>query len=278
MENKLRNFLLVSKFFTKPGFAKVLGTEPESLLKSLQYFHEHNGNGNDNGDCDGTGAESLLMRYDETHFAHTFRYKIPSHACVSRKHSTTPAYKVLPLSGYFALFDDFTTLAIATEDRKTRPGVSISLAAHLGSQYRSEGNLDLPQDGDDVDFKIRVTKIGNVFGFAQGKAVCCKTGQVVAYGNHVKYLPGSIVSEFILGRILTLSAWVVTKLGSRLRGADDQGDVDDDIEIDNVLDLGTDNFSETNKKIRLAIQKVHHNPWGTLHVSAASITEQMMSK
>ena len=262
MEKKLRQVLTVSNVFTKVGFAKLLGTEPAVLLKTLNYKHTPFKN-----TSEGTTSANL------DNFSHSFRYTIPPYTCVQSKtsssNSSSPASKMLPLSGYLALFDDFTTNAIFTEDKKTRPGVSISLSAHLGSQYKDHRNGSvgvLPKSGDDIEFKIRVIKIGNLLGFAQGKAICCKTGNIVAHGNHVKYLPGSFLSEMVLGPLLPLSNWMVTNLYSKKDKKLDNAEMT----VDDALDLKIDYLPE-NGRIPFQVKKYHHNPWGTLHVSVEKV-------
>jgi hypothetical protein len=155
----------------------------------------------------------------EEDYTYSFRYKIPQHACfhivphsVKTTHhddAHTPKQSILPLSAYLALFDDFTTLALINEDEQTRPGLSISLSAQLHPNYMTKS---LPKANSEIDVQVHVTKIGNIFGFAKARAICCESNSIIATGNHVKYLPGgSLIQRFALdSRILPYSAKIAT--------------------------------------------------------------------
>lgn len=206
--SKLQNFLTVTQNFTAPGFASLLGTDPKTLINSLAQC---------NNSADVHEKQKKEETFIEEDYSYSFSYKIPQHACfpvVPHSVKTRHDY-VLPLSGYLAAFDDFTTLALINEDKQSRPGLSISLSAQLHPNYMTK---TLPKANSEIDVQVHVTKIGNIFGFAKARAICCESNSVIATGNHVKYLPGgSLIQRFALdSRVLPYSAKIATWFGGTM--------------------------------------------------------------
>jgi hypothetical protein len=144
---------------------------------------------------------------------------------------------MFPLSGYLALFDDFTTLALILEDDKARPGLSISLSAALND---NNNHVLLPSAGMEVDVHVKVTKVGNKFGFAQAKAICLESQTIIASGTHVKYLnTGSLQwmqNILMSSNILPWTAWLSQKIYKANNNNNKHYDDDDDDDDDNYYD------------------------------------------
>ena len=287
---KLRNYLIVVDKFTKPGFAQLLGTDPRTLLRG-----DANSTAcNDSNTNDETKKNTMEMRQE---YPYSFQYKIPKHACIPMQRrihyidnsKTSSPVHVLPLSGYLALFDEYSTFALMNEDRKTRPGVSLSLSARLGQRFLGlkdacknvstsiniapkspRYNNSLPCAGDEIEIQVRITKIGNIFGFAEARAICSKSGDIIASGKHIKYLPvGSIAQKIVLGLMLPLSAKIAS-LWENTISSPQADSTEERIRLQEPHDTMHDALS-MNKDDILTVKDCHCNPMGSLHVSIQTL-------
>ncbi len=256
---KLRNFLTVAQNFTKPGFASLLGTEPKKLINSLAQ-------------CNISADVHEKQKKDESSinedYSYSFRYKIPQHACFlvvphsAKTHHDnvhTTKQSILPLSGYLALFDDFTTLALINEDKQTRPGLSISLSAQLHPNYMTK---TLPKANSEIDVQVHVTKIGKIFGFAKARAICCESNSIIATGNHVKYLPGgSLIHRFALdSRVLPYIAKIAIWFGGSISSMTTTSpQLSQSMSMDEALFM-------KNYNSNFSVKGYHCNPVESLHV------------
>ena len=108
----------------------------------------------------------------------TYRYT------VSSRLGLAPQDTNVALSTYMAIMDDVTTWSVlATKLKRPRPGVSVSLSAEWGPG----ATLGL-EPGSVVDITATVTKTGQNLGFIQAEIRDAKTGSLVCFGSHTKYL------------------------------------------------------------------------------------------
>lgn len=221
MLHRIRDFMLISSKLTYPGFARALGIDPQRVL------HHH----------------MDKLSYDEQKKEFSFSYEIPKHATKGGR---------LPLSGFLSVFDDVTTWAIVALDRKKRAGVSTSLFAELGPLGLQGGSMG---PGDLVQINARVVKIGKVFAFAAAEAVEFKTGRVICYGRHTKYMPMGIFYEILLGPLLPVTKLITKWLPDKYP----------------LLNPSTDDlleFKEFTKDHSLGtfhVENDHNNPMGSCH-------------
>jgi len=109
----------------------------------------------------------------------------------------------ITLSGYLAVMDELTTLAVVAHPRSAcRPGVSTSFYVELCS---AEGIEAAP--GQQIDIISSVIKMGKTFAFTSAQAIDANTGKIICIGRHTKYLPGGFVQDLILrnGWLMTLA-------------------------------------------------------------------------
>ncbi len=195
LPTKLQSYLQVLNQWRPAGFGRILGVDAKTLLHK-----------DSNPGC------SLFQRGEGGQYI--FRYEVPIQACVDSNDANVTSStgistsngrdngeaKVLPLSGLLAVFDELTTLAILSEDRNNRPGVSTALSAELSSH----GLMNLPRAGSIIDISVRVLKVGKIMGFANA-VVTNPKGEVIATGKHTKFLPhASYLQGLMLGRFLPM--------------------------------------------------------------------------
>ena len=271
--SKAEKYLSIVQKLTKPGFACVLGLDPKVLLETLHLSLDVSAPSSSS-----PSSSTATKLHGSDNYPHSFRYKIQKDACIlAQKQGNnygiggSAQSHIFPLSAYLALFDEYSTIVLAHEDRTTRPGVSVSLFAQLQSDVSSI------KIGQEIDIKVRVTKIGNIFGFADAEAICCESGKVIASGKHVKYLPaGSYVQSLLLGPLLPLTAWITSK--ETLFGAGGtqiETPLESNITMDEALSLNTsadqgndeNAIDEANDAVNFFVQDHHCNPNGSLHVS-----------
>lgn len=213
--------MLIASKVTYPGFARALGIDPQRVL------------------C----QDMNKLLYDEQKKEFSFVYEIPQHATKGGR---------LPLSGFLSVFDDVTSWAIMALDRKGRAGVSTSLLAELGPlglQGKSMG------PGDLVQINARVVKIGKVFGFAEAEAVEFKTGRVICYGRHTKYMPMGIFFELFLGPLLPLMKLITKWLPEKYPFLNPS--------IDDLLEFK--DFTEDHSGGTFHVGNDHNNIMGSCH-------------
>jgi len=263
---KLKHFLTVADKFGKPGFAQLLGTSPKTILDSLSSSRIPSSHDDSHRIRDKIMIETSSIE----EYPYSFPYKIPHHACVPiLKDDKITQQLNLPLSGYLALFDDYTTLALVNEDKKTRPGLSVLLSAqlHPGFISKLQHKTLLPHAGDEVNIDVRVIKIGKIFGFAEAKAICSVTGETIATGMHIKYLPGgSMIHRIALDpKILPLTA----KLASILQNTSlSSYNNEDGSNVQNRMDEALAMID--NDEYCFEVKNHHCNPVESLHVSFKS--------
>jgi len=254
--NKIRDLWIVSEKLVPSGFARVLGTDPTSMLSS--------------------NAQGL--QYDFHSNQYSLRYTIPERACLNQRirrigrDEEKITENVFPLSAFIALFDEFSTWAITAEDTSGRPGLSTHLSASLiGSDTKQ---TDWLGPGDVVDVIARVSKTGKVLSFAEVQAICARTGRMICVGRHTKYLPsGSLVQDIALGP----SMMPLTKLYTSLLPSNSQNNSP----IPTMKDLISWQDREItygnvyNAKIHVTTD--HCNPTGSFHGGCQAIAMEQLS-
>ena len=108
----------------------------------------------------------------------TYRYTVSSRLGLTIQDTN------VALSTYMAIMDDVTTWSVLARNlKRPRPGVSVSLSAEWGPG----ATLGL-EPGSVVDITATLTKTGQNLGFIQAEIRDAKTGSLVCFGSHTKYL------------------------------------------------------------------------------------------
>jgi len=232
---------MVQKRFTaQPSFSNALGLSPQNFLQ------------------EDSGLALSVTRSTEGVAQYRYRYVIPQKACVI---SIDGKEYVFSTSAILAIFDEFTTLAIVNEDRKTRPGVSTNLSTNLSPH----GMTQLPKAGDALDIFVKVIKIGKTFGFTEAEAKCSETGITIATGKHTKFLnTGSLIQNAMLGQTMLP---IVSHVASTFQPNDSVNT--NTISMNEILRLDASKYIKNAKM--LVLRKEHLNPMGSCHGGAIAI-------
>jgi hypothetical protein len=126
------------------------------------------------------GAHTSTMTFDKNLIS--FNFKVSESLC--RSSGGSP---YLSVASIISLFDDFSSYSFMMKDKSSRPGVSVLLSV--------ESMVDC-YAGDEVYMKCDTVKIGKNLGYCNME-LCNTTGQVLARGNHIKYLPAGFLYEIL---------------------------------------------------------------------------------
>ncbi len=244
LPTKLQSYLQVLNKFRPAGFGQILGVDAKTLLHK-----------------DSIPECSLFQRGEGGQYI--FQYEVPIQACVDPIYADDKAIdcystdsvetKVLPLSGLLAVFDELTTLAILSEDRDNRPGVSTALSAELSSL----GLVNLPRAGSTINISVRVLKIGKIMGFANAE-VTNSNGEIIATGKHTKFLPhASYMQSMMLGPLLPLLS-AISNFSQIKDESPSRQSVQDMVSFDPL------------SQPSMRVNKEYINPGGSCHVSLLS--------
>jgi len=256
---KIQKFIQVSNKFLPSlsyTFSSILGIDHlhPNFVKCVsqdEFSNEHSIN---NG-----ASASSSRRYK-------FLYKIPQTMCTPNGRfgfnknddtnnvdntNSNKEKSLLPISGFAAIIDELTTLALVAEDRGTRPGVSVNLSVQMI-------NPALAYVGRDIHIVVQVVKVGKAFGFTKAEAVCADSGKIICVGDHIKYLPiGSWIQEIVLGPGLSFTSWIVSNfLTSKTTTESEADNLLQPDSIDKILNI-------QNKKI--IVNNHHCNPLKICH-------------
>ena len=173
---KLMDFLKVADSFEKSaGFSSLLGLS-YAAVASLPQDH--------------------ILTFDASKPA-VLKFHLSTHQ-LSLSHQ-----KSVALSTYLAIIDDVTTWALVLADPgRGRPGVSVSL--------RTEWGPAALKCCDMIEIEAEVIKVGRNLGFTQAHVRDTKSGELVCFGSHVKYLPMGFLGDLALSSY----GWPVLKLYS----------------------------------------------------------------
>eukprot|EP00550_Attheya_septentrionalis_P009101 CAMPEP_0198284762 /NCGR_PEP_ID=MMETSP1449-20131203/4202_1 /TAXON_ID=420275 /ORGANISM="Attheya septentrionalis, Strain CCMP2084" /LENGTH=314 /DNA_ID=CAMNT_0043981975 /DNA_START=201 /DNA_END=1142 /DNA_ORIENTATION=+ len=238
----IRDLLSVSSQLTYPGFGRALGTDPTNVLHHLED----------------------LVHYNDSSSTLTFKYTIPPHA-VRRGGE-------MPLSGFLAVFDEVTTWAIVAQDRKRRPGLSITLSAQVGPATTTTTTTARRgiQAGDTVQINAKVVKSGKVLAFTEAEAIDVTTGDVICTGRHTKYLPMPFLFELGLGPLFPLVKMYTNRLPPKYN--DDWMDPT----IDDLLQFK--DMSANHKTGTFHVENDHNNPLGSVHGGCQAMGIEMIGQ
>lgn len=191
----------------------------------------------------------------------SFRYKVPR--------------SEFPLSAWLAVIDEVTTMALVANDdasvKSRRAGVSVSLYA----ERVETGGVDATRKGDVVRIDVGVTKIGRLLGFADAEITDPKTEKVICFGRHTKYLPGGIVTDFVLRKnVMPWMSWILSFFAgfSPPSPSSTQATTESLDELMRFCDVSEDGSSST-----FVGGKPHFNFYQTLHGGCQAIMMETMA-
>lgn len=227
---KLLDFHHISSKLAPAGFPRLMNLDAHTLLQNNQH--------------------ETHMSYQEDTQELTVRHRLPSFP-------TNPP-STFPLASFLAVFDDVTTWALVMEDRLTRPGVSTHLSVERVGGAWTHG---------EVNVIARVTKVGNAFGYANVRAECVDTGQVICSGRHTKFFVknGWLRDVALRPQVMPWTKWVAEKMEEKKLG----WSVED---VEWALER-TDN----GKHGKFVVGKEHCNPYGTCHGGCQAILMESMA-
>lgn len=136
-----------------------------------------------------------------------------------------PPTPTLGLAAALALFDEVSSMAIVLVDKTHRAGTTITLSAHaVDGHEQAAGKVPAHHSSSAMSTQdaathavtvcAKVTKCGRTIGFA-----ACElrgpNGELWMVGEHIKFLPTSVVWDWTVGWCRSLSSldWVI-RLGS----------------------------------------------------------------
>mmetsp|Transcript_19960 Transcript_19960/g.32898 ORF Transcript_19960/g.32898 Transcript_19960/m.32898 type:complete len:329 (-) Transcript_19960:1007-1993(-) len=185
-------------------------------------------------------------------------YKVPGNVC--------DGTGALPLGVVASLFDSVSTYAIIAEDKQRRPGVSVSLRADY-TQLEAR-----PREGDTLIVAARAYKIGKLMGFAQCSVRRKDSDEVIATGEHIKYLPMGMIWNIAFGRWLFplvqhASRVFWTQVAPKEQG-DNKSKLHDAVSFDEISPCG--------QKALFQASHIHNNPMGFVHGGCQAILCEKM--
>ena len=136
-------------------------------------------------------------------------YRVPPALCLPS--STSPSSPPgLPLGVLLSIFDDISTWPIIVADPLRRPGVSV----HLSATYLDP--LTPLKPDSELLITSDVKKLGNLMAFCSLECRLKETGELVAVGEHTKYLPMGWVYEKLVPNFLPAMTFCSSKFGPEL--------------------------------------------------------------
>mmetsp|Transcript_13539 Transcript_13539/g.26884 ORF Transcript_13539/g.26884 Transcript_13539/m.26884 type:complete len:350 (+) Transcript_13539:70-1119(+) len=193
-------------------------------------------------------------------------YRVPQALCLpsSSAPSSPPG---LPLGVLLAIFDDVSTWPIIVADPLRRPGVSVHLSAtYLDAPVAPDSELLITSD---------VKKLGNLMAFCSLECRLKETGELVAVGEHTKYLPMGWVYEKLIPNFLGPLTLFSSKYGpelvknsSALEAASTVSDLVQPLEPESEGNVTRASFSVTDEC---------KNPMGGFHGGCQALVAQVVA-